>query len=159
MIGRRRSQRRRTRPSTSRATLLAILAVTGLAGSGCRDPYAEVRARLDPADLARFDRGARVAAPCAACHDFAGTARKIGPHLSNLAGRRAGGVDGFAYSDALAGADFVWDARSLDAFLADPQRVAPGNRMMSPAVLDPAARSDLSFFLLMASSSSASDLR
>jgi len=118
--------------------------------TACTDPYAEVRARLDPAERARFDRGARAASPCAVCHDLAGEAVKIGPHLSGIGGRRAGAVPGYAYSDAMKTSGVRWSTRTLDAFLAEPQRVVPGNRMVSPGVRDPSARSDLVFFLVQA---------
>ncbi len=135
----------------ARAMLVASFALT----QGCSDPYADVRAGLSPSERERFDRGARLAAPCAACHDLAGQAVKIGPHLSSLAGRRAGGLPGFAYSDAMRRSDFDWSARTLDAFLADPQRVVPGNRMLSPGVADTMARADLVFFLTRGGSSAA----
>ncbi len=127
-----------------------------LAQTGCSDPWADVRAQLSPADLERFDRGARVAAPCAACHDLSGEAQKIGPHLKQIEGRRAGSLPGFAYSQALERSDLVWSARTLDAFLANPQRVVPGNRMVAAGVGDAGARADLVFFLVQAGRSGGS---
>lgn len=129
---------------------LALTAVAVLAHVGCSDPWADVRARLSPADLERFDRGARIAAPCAACHDLSGEAQKIGPHLKRIDGRRAGGLPGFAYSQALERSDLVWTTQTLDAFLAEPQRVVPGNRMVATGVGDAGARGDLVFFLIQA---------
>jgi cytochrome c len=128
---------------------LTLTAILGIAAGGCSDPYAEVRAKLSDTDRARFDRGARAASPCAACHDLAGTAAKIGPPLRGLAGRQAGALPGFAYSPALAGSGVIWGPRTLDAFLASPQSFLPGTRMVSPGVAD-AQRADLVFFLLMA---------
>jgi cytochrome c len=145
-----------THPTTQsmRVPMVALasvgLVLVALATGGCRDPYAEVRSGLSPVELERFDRGARAAAPCAACHDLAGEAVKIGPHLKGLEGRRAGGLPRFAYSAAMQRSGLVWNARTLDAFLADPQRVVPGNRMISPGVADSSARADLVFFLIRA---------
>lgn len=126
-----------------------VIAVTPFV-AGCGDPWSDVRAGLSPADVERFDRGARVAAPCANCHDLAGRAVKIGPHLAEIEGRRAGGLSGFAYSKAMQQSGLTWNARSLDAFLADPQRVVPGNRMVAPGVYDAGRRADLVFFLIQA---------
>ena len=140
----------RCRRTACPRTLLAVLACLVISSVGCRDPYAEVRAELSPADRDRFDQGARVAAPCAACHDLAFDAMKIGPHLRGIDGRRVGSVAGFGYSTSLQGNERVWNARLLEAFLAEPQRVFPGNRMMSPGVRDPSARADLVFFLIHA---------
>lgn len=142
-VERRPARRRRASP----AMIVALLAVVA---SACSDPYAEVRAALSPGDRERFDRGARAAASCAACHDFVGRAAKIGPPLEAIEGRRAGSVPGFGYSEAMRSSNLIWDARTLDAFLADPQRVVPGNRMVAPGVHDPGMRRDLVFFALRA---------
>ena len=36
---------------------------------------------------------------------------------------------GYAYSDALKSSHLVWNEESLDRWLADPEKVAPGQRM------------------------------
>ena len=38
-------------------------------------------------------------------------------------------MTGFEYSPALRGSRIVWDAQTLDAWLADPERLVPGQRM------------------------------
>lgn len=55
-----------------------------------------------------------------------------GPSLKGVFGRRAGAVDGFAYSDAMRTAGrrgLVWDAATLDRYLADPEAAVPGTDM------------------------------
>ena len=126
------------------------------ASGACTDPYADARAALSPAEQARFDRGARAAAPCAACHDLAGNAVKIGPPLRGIIGRPAGSLPGFGYSAALQRSGVVWTERTLDAFLASPATFVPGNRMVAPGVSD-ATRADLVFFLLRAGEAPARD--
>ncbi len=56
-------------------------------------------------------------------------------------------IKGFPYSAAFRQASLVWNDRTLDAFLANSQRVIPQNRMLSPPMTDPGTRSDLIFFL------------
>lgn len=70
---------------------------------------------------------------CRACHDVGEGARnKTGPHLNNVFGRAAGGLEGFRYSGAMqdAGAEgLVWNAETLAGFLADPRGYMKGTRM------------------------------
>lgn len=42
---------------------------------------------------------------------------------------KAGAVDDFKYSDAMAESDLVWDAETLIAFLAKPKEALPGTKM------------------------------
>ena len=47
-------------------------------------------------------------------------------------GRRAGAVEGFAYSDAMEAAGrrgLVWDEAALERYLADPEAFIPGTDM------------------------------
>jgi len=44
-------------------------------------------------------------------------------------GRKAGSLPDYPYSDALKNAGFVWDERTLDRWLANPQAFVPGVRM------------------------------
>jgi cytochrome c len=41
----------------------------------------------------------------------------------------------------------TWDAQALDAFLADPQKAVPANRMPYAGLTDAAARADLVAYL------------
>ncbi len=124
---------------------IGVLCAAGLL-LGC-DNYSDLRASLGPAEKAQFSRGQREATACWSCHDVTGSALKVGPPLGDMMGRRAGAVPGFPYSEALQGSDLVWTAQTLDAFLVTPQRVLPGNRMISPALREPQRRADLIFFL------------
>lgn len=64
---------------------------------------------------------------CFVCHGV--DANRIGPAHAGVFGRRAGAVPGYDYSPALRAATIVWDARTLDAWLADPERTIPGQKM------------------------------
>jgi len=83
---------------------------------------------------------------CADCHS-PGASDGVGPGLKGVFGRRAGSKDGFVYSPALAQSTLVWDAATLDAFLADPRRVAPGTTMAWPGDGDAKERADLIAYL------------
>ncbi|MGB5630702.1 MAG: hypothetical protein WBM57_15145, partial [Woeseiaceae bacterium] len=56
--------------------------------------------------------------------------------------------DGFEYSDAMRNADFVWTPEALNAWLAQPGRFLPGNRMTFAGVLQQEDRNDLIAYLL-----------
>jgi cytochrome c len=64
---------------------------------------------------------------CGGCHSLDND--KEGPRLRGVYGRKAGSVPGFEYSAALKSAQFSWDAASLDRWLTDTERMAPGNNM------------------------------
>lgn len=86
-------------------------------------------------------------AHCAACHslDYNG----VGPAHRGIFGRPAAQVPGFAYSEALKSSHLVWNEASLERWLADPEKVAPGQRM-GINVPDAKDRSDLIAYLKQA---------
>ncbi|MPZ10508.1 MAG: c-type cytochrome [Kiloniellaceae bacterium] len=65
-------------------------------------------------------------ARCAACHSLEPGQSRIGPALAGLAGRTAGIVEGARYSSALRDSGLVWNAETLEAFLANPREAVPG---------------------------------
>jgi cytochrome c len=77
---------------------------------------------------------------CIACHAI--DANRVGPMHRGVHGRKVGGVPGFAYSAALRTSPIVWDDRALDLWLADPQKLIPGQRM-NFRVADPRDRADI----------------
>lgn len=92
---------------------------------------------------------------CYACHALEPGVKNLqGPSLDHLWGRRAGERPDFDYSDALVEAGqrggLRWTEETLDAFLADPQRVVPGLAMGFFGVKDAAERADLIAFLRQA---------
>jgi len=76
----------------------------------------------------------------------------IGPALHGFFGTQAGSRDGFEYSPVLTEAAFSWTPRALDAWLAQPGRFLPGNRMTFAGVLRESDRNDLIAYLLQATS-------
>lgn len=90
---------------------------------------------------------------CKACHSLEeGGPNMIGPALFGVFGRGVGGQAGFDYSPVLRNAKFVWTPIALDAWLAQPGKFLPGNRMAFAGVFDPQDRKDLIAYLLVATS-------
>ena len=97
-------------------------------------------------------RGAREFQRCYACHsvDPEEKTRLEGPSLFRIIGRPAGAISGFEYSDALrkkAAEGWVWNSRTIDQFIADPQGVIPGTSMSAPPVRDTRDRADIVAYL------------
>lgn len=99
-------------------------------------------------------RGQRVFNACAQCHSLDPGRNMTGPSLAELWNRKAGSVASFPrYSPALKSADLIWNDKTLDEWIKDPQHVVPGNQMTFPGVKDPQQRSDLLAFLKQATQS------
>ena len=57
-------------------------------------------------------------ARCSNCHSNTAGESSLAPTLHGVIGRKAGGVEGFPYSQKLTGLDFNWDKESLGGWLA-----------------------------------------
>ena len=66
---------------------------------------------------------------CRTCHTLRENDHRLGPSLHNIIGKAAGSSDRYSFSASLADAGFVWDEKNLDAFIADPNKIVPGNNM------------------------------
>jgi len=87
-----------------------------------------VSAACATARAADVERGrALYESRCGGCHSL--DQDRIGPRHRDLIGRKAGSVAGFEYSQALRASRIVWNAETLEAWLADPERLVPGQRM------------------------------
>lgn len=95
--------------------------------------------------------GAKLYRACAACHSLEPGVHLTGPSLAGLWGRKAAAVADFPrYSSALKGADLAWDEDTLNAWLAHPDKLVPGNYMVFRGIVDDKARGDLIAFLKQA---------
>ena len=84
---------------------------------------------------------------CQACHSLEPGKNILGPSLAGIIGRKAGAEPGYNYSPAMKQANFVWDAKALDAYLSDPQKVVPGNKMPFPGLKTDHDRADVIAYL------------
>ena len=117
-------------PAACAAVLAAVLSAPVAANGGAT-----------PAPPAAF-------AQCAACHSVEPGRTVFGPSLAGVAGRQAGAVPGYAYSPALAGSGLTWNAKTLDRWLAGPQRLVPGTKMPFGGMTNPAQRKQVVDYLM-----------
>ncbi|MBX3613983.1 MAG: cytochrome c family protein [Burkholderiaceae bacterium] len=92
---------------------------------------------------------------CLACHAL--QYDRTGPRHCGLFGRKAGGVPGFDYSEAMKRSGIVWNAATLDRFLANPLGTVPGTTMGYAGIADARERADLIAYLGQAKCATAAD--
>jgi cytochrome c len=114
------------------STALALLAAFPLAAQAAGDAKA----------------GAEVFKRCAVCH----TAQKgggdgLGPDLFGVVGRKSASRPGFAYSAPLKKSGLVWNEANLTKWVAGPQRLVPGNKMMFPGLTSKKQQADVVAYL------------
>jgi cytochrome c len=84
-----------------------------------------------PALAQDADAGRRVFGQCRACHQVGPEAKNVvGPKLNGLFGRKAGTIEGFAYSDANKNSGVTWDEQIFANYIADPRKFMPGTKMV-----------------------------
>ena len=101
----------------------------------------------DPASMTNGERQFR--RKCSVCHNLApGTARKAGPSLYGIFGRKAGAYAGYSYSNALDDSDIIWSAHTIDQlFDQGPDNFIPGTKMPMQRIAKSSDRRDLVEFL------------
>lgn len=111
-------------------------------GAEAEKPIAFYLASADPA------KGEQVFKKCTACHNAdPGGANALGPALFGVMGRPVASHPGFAYSDALKQVGGSWDWDKMSAWLANPKKFAPGNKMTFAGLSNPEERANVMAFL------------
>ena len=99
-------------------------------------PTQQVAAAADP-----LARGARLYKRCQTCHTLEQDGRhRVGPNMWNLFGSTADQREGFAYSKAMSESGIVWDEETLSAYIENPRKFMPGNRMSYAGLRKPEDR-------------------
>lgn len=73
--------------------------------------------------------GEKVFKRCSTCHSLKPGDNRMGPTLAGVFGSKAG-QQKFKYSKAMAESGLIWDAETLDAYLANPAAVVKGGSMI-----------------------------
>jgi cytochrome c len=122
-------------PTSLRPPIAAGLIALTAAGAALAQPATMTA----PADFA----------VCSACHEStAKAAPSLGPNLFGVGGRKAGSAPDFDYSDAMKSSTVVWSADTLSAFVLDPAKTIPGNKMDYGGAPDPKAAKAIADYLM-----------
>lgn len=90
-----------------------------------------VAAYADDAAPGVAANGEKAFAVCRACHQIGPTAHNaVGPVLNGVVGRPAGSYPGYNYSAANKGSGITWTVAELQLYLANPQGVVKGTKMI-----------------------------
>jgi len=85
---------------------------------------------------------------CQLCHPVdPDTGHDRGPNLHGVFGREAGAPEDYKFSAAHARAELVWDAETLDRYLADFDAVIPGTPKYLPGITGARDRADVIAYL------------
>ena len=101
------------------------------------------RVQGEALDYVRLPEDAGAFMKCAACHTLTPGINGLGPSLAGIYGKPAATREGYRYSDELSRSGLVWDAATLDAFLASPKEHVPGTKMLFRGLSDPADRAQV----------------
>jgi nitrite reductase (NO-forming) len=96
--------------------------------------------------------GRQVYRKCQACHSLEPGKNSLGPSLSGIVGKKSAEAPDYNYSAAMKSAKIVWDAAALDAYLLDPQKLVPQNKMPFPGLKTATERKDVIAYLVALSS-------
>jgi cytochrome c len=88
-------------------------------------------------------RGEKLFEECRACHAIERGVNGVGPNLHGVFGRRAAMVEDFRFSPAMKNSGITWTAQTIDAYVLDPQKAVPANRMPYGGMPDTRDRADL----------------
>jgi nitrite reductase (NO-forming) len=91
--------------------------------------------------------GRQVYRKCQACHSLEPGKNSLGPSLSGIFGKKAAAAPDYNYSAAMKSAQIVWDVATLDAYLLDPQKLIPQNKMPFPGLKTATERKDVIAYL------------
>lgn len=115
---------------------------SGEGGGAAAVPIATLLATADMA------KGEGIFKKCVACHTIAaGGANGIGPNLNGVLGKPIGAHAAFGYSDALKGKGGTWSFDTLNEWLSNPKKFAPGNKMTFAGLGNPEERAAVLLYI------------
>lgn len=84
---------------------------------------------------------------CGQCHQLQPGLNKKGPQLVNIYGAHAAQLKDYDYSKGLVKSGWVWDAKTLDPYIADVEKAMPESKMLADPMPDASERADVIAYL------------
>ena len=84
---------------------------------------------------------------CGQCHQLNPGLNKKGPQLMNIYGAPAAKLADYTYSEGLKASGWVWDAQTLDTYIADAEKAIPDSKMLADPMPDAKERADVIAYL------------
>ena len=84
---------------------------------------------------------------CGQCHQLTPGLNKKGPQLMNIYGAPAAKLADYTYSEGLKASGWVWDAQTLDTYIADAEKAIPDSKMLADPMPDAKERADVIAYL------------
>ncbi|MBE0407204.1 c-type cytochrome [Psychrobacter sp. AOP22-C1-22] len=84
---------------------------------------------------------------CGQCHQLNPGLNKKGPQLMNVYGAPAAELEDYTYSEGLQASGWVWDAETLDPYIADAEKAMSDSKMLSDPMPDAKERADVIAYL------------
>jgi cytochrome c len=88
---------------------------------------------------------------CKICHQIGeGAKNQVGPELNGVIGRKAGSVEGFAYSPAMKEAGekgLTWTEENINKYIENPKEFVPKNKMAFVGIKQEGERADIIAYL------------
>ncbi len=109
-------------------------AAASSAAPAAAPPPAAATPNTAPALTGDAAKGRLVYRKCQVCHSLEPGKNGLGPSLAGIVGKKAASVANYNYSPAMKSSNLTWDVATLDAYLTDPQKVVPGNKMPFPGL-------------------------
>ncbi len=84
---------------------------------------------------------------CGQCHQLTAGLNQKGPQLMNIYGAPAASLKDYEYGAALSQSGWVWDAKTLDPYIADAEKAMPNSKMLADPMPDAQERADVIAYL------------
>ncbi|MCH1781573.1 c-type cytochrome [Psychrobacter glaciei] len=84
---------------------------------------------------------------CGQCHQLNAGLNKKGPQLMNIYGAPAAELEDYTYSDGLKTSGWIWNAKTLDPYIADAEKAMLDSKMLSNPMPDAKERADVIAYL------------